>query len=800
MVGMQRKVFYAGSFLSLMGFVMCVSVAAAQTVTLSGYVRDAKTGEELIGATVQLKELAKGTATNANGYYALTVEPGTYTVIVRLVGYQEVRQPLTLKSNLTKNFLLEPAELQAEEVTVSAERVSSNVTSTEMGATKIDAETAKRVPVVLGETDILKTLQLLPGVSAPEGTTGYSVRGGSADQNLILLDEATIYNASHLLGFFSVFNSDAVKDFKLYKAAIPANYGGRLSSVLDVQQREGNPSEFGFNGGIGLLSSRLLVEAPIVKDRGAFLLAARRSYADLFLNFSRDFRGIVLYFYDINLKANYTFSENNRVFLSGYLGRDDFGLPDIFGNGYGNLALTLRWNHLFSRNLVANFTALYSKYDYILRILSPGTEFEVTSNIISPTFKADFAYLVTDEHQIEFGVEAIYYRFVPGRIEPLRSSPIRASALDEKYALEPSFYIRHEVPLSSTLSLDYGVRLNFFYRFGPEPIREYVDGKPLVFSRITGRYENGRVQRTTNVARGEVISAFFGFEPRLAVRWLIDESTSLKASYTRTRQNLHLVSNTASPTPLDLYTPSGPFFEPQVADQLSVGFFKNLFGNDLEISLEAYYKDLRNLIDFVDGANLFGNNNIETEVLPGIGRAYGVELFVRKNTGKLTGWLSYTLSRSERKVEGVDGGPGINRGEWYLSPFDRTHNLNLVGIYKISDAWTVSADFVLQTGIPANFPIAAYEISGAIIRHFPETRNAERLPLYHRLDVSVRWDASAPDARFKSAWVFGLYNIYNHRNAASITFRQNRENRFQGEAIRLAFFGIVPSLSWEFKF
>lgn len=779
---------------------LLASNATAQMVTLSGYVRDAKTGEDLIGATVQLKEIAKGAATNAYGFYSVTVEPGVYTVIVRSVGYAELQQKISLTSSLTKNFLLEPADIQAEEVTVSAERASSNVSSTEMGATKLDAETAKRVPVILGETDILKTLQLLPGVSAPEGSTGFSVRGGSADQNLILLDEATIYNASHLLGFFSVFNSDAVKDFKLYKAAIPANFGGRLSSVLDVRQRDGNSNEFGFNGGIGLLSSRLLVEAPIVKGSGSFLIAGRRSYADLFLNFSPDFRGTVLYFYDLNLKANYTFGESDRLFISGYLGRDDFGLADFFGNAYGNVAFTMRWNHLFSRSLFSNFTLLYSNYDYELRIFAPGSEVQITSNIITPTFKADFAYFIDEDNQIDMGTEIIYYQFVPGRVQPLRDSPIRPTALDEKYAIEPSFYIRHELSLTKELSLDYGARFNFFYRFGPEPIREYVDGKPLVFSPITGRYENGRVLRTTQFNRGQIISSFFGIEPRIAARWLLDESTALKASYNRTRQNLHLVSNTASPTPLDLYTPSGPFFEPQIGDQFSIGFFKNLFGNDIEISLEAYYKDLRNLIDFVDGADLFGNNNIETEVLSGIGRAYGLELFVRKNTGKLTGWISYTLSRSERKVEGVDGGPGINRGEWYLSPFDRTHNFNVVGIYKLSDAWTISADFVLQTGIPTNFPIGAYEISGAIIRQFPDTRNAERLPLYHRLDVSVRWDASASDARFKSAWVFGLYNIYNHRNAASITFRQNSNNRFQGEAVRLAFFGIVPSVSWEFKF
>ncbi len=772
----------------------------AQSVTLSGYVRDAKTGEDLIGATVLLKEISKGAAANVYGFYSVTVEAGTYTVVVRSVGYKELQQTISLTANLTRNFLLELAPREVDEVIVSAEKPSSNVTNTEMGAVKLDIETSKRVPVILGETDILKTLQLLPGVSAPEGSTGFSVRGGGADQNLILLDEATIYNASHLLGFFSVFNSDAVKDFKLYKAAIPANFGGRLSSVLDVRQRDGNSNEFGFNGGIGLLSSRLLIEAPIVSEKGSFMIAGRRSYADLFLNFSPDFRGTVLYFYDLNLKANYTLGENDRLFLSGYFGRDDFGIPDAFGNGYGNGAVTLRWNHLFSKSLFSNFTALYSNYDYELRILAPGSEIEITSNIITPTFKADFSYIFSEDNQIDFGVEAIYYQFVPGRITPLRDSPIRPAALDEKYALEPAFYIRHEFPITKAFSLDYGVRLNFFYRLGPEPIRDYVDGKPVVFSQTTGRYENGTPLRTTDVARGSVISSFFGLEPRVALRLLLDDATSLKASYNRTRQNLHLISNTASPTPLDLYTPSGPFFEPQIADQISIGFFKNFLNNDVEVSLEAYYKDFRNLFDFVDGADLFGNNNIETEVLRGIGRAYGVELFVRKNTGKLTGWVSYTLARSERQVAGVDGGPGINGGNWYLSPFDRTHNLNIVGIYKINEYWTLSADFVLQTGIPTNFPIGAYEISGAIVRQFPDTRNAERLPLYNRLDVSARWEASALDARFKSAWVFGLYNIYNNRNAASINFRQNSNNRFQGEAVRLAFFGIVPSVSWEFRF
>ena len=396
MIGFKR-----GSLFLLSFFVCLMSQAVAQTVTLSGYVRDAKTGEDLIGATVQLKEIAKGAATNVYGFYSVTVEPGVYTVIVRSVGYKEQQEKISLTRNLNKNFLLEPADIQAEEVTVSAERVSSNVTSTEMGATKLDAETAKRVPVILGETDILKTLQLLPGVSAPEGSTGFSVRGGSADQNLILLDEATIYNASHLLGFFSVFNTDAVKDFKLYKAAIPANFGGRLSSVLDVRQRDGNSNEFGFNGGIGLLSSRLLVEAPIVKERGSFLIAGRRSYADLFLNLSPDFRGTVLYFYDLNLKANYNFGENDRLFFSGYLGRDDFGLADFFGNAYGNVAFTMRWNHLFSRSLFSNFTALYSNYDYELRILAPGSEVQVNSNIITPTFKADFTYFIDEDNQID---------------------------------------------------------------------------------------------------------------------------------------------------------------------------------------------------------------------------------------------------------------------------------------------------------------------------------------------------------------------------------------------------------------
>jgi hypothetical protein len=775
---------------------------AQERFTISGNVRDAETGEDLIGAQVFAEGTSRGAVTNVYGFFSLSLPKGEFTLTARYQGYKEFKRKFSLLKDETLNLELVPLTAQSEEIVVQGEKDNDNVSSTEMSVVKLDIETVKNIPVVLGEVDILKTLQLLPGVAVQsEGTTGFNVRGGSSDQNLILLDEATLYNASHLFGFFSVFNQDAIKDFKLYKADIPSYYGGRLSSVLDVRQRDGNSKSFHGTGGIGLISSRFMFEGPITKDKGSFMLAGRRSYADIFLPLSPDeaIRNNIAYFYDLNLKANYQLGANDRVFLSGYFGRDNFEIADIFGNGYGNRTGTLRWNHIFGKKLFSNLSAIYNNYDYEIRNLSRGSAFEVQSNIISSTLKADFNYFMNEDNKIDIGAEGIYYTFIPGNVIPIRGSNIRATNLDRKYAFETAFYLSDELTLSNRLALNLGIRYNLFFRVGDQAIREYRDGKPVVFNSELGIYEDGEVVGETRYGANELISSFGGFEPRIAARFSLDESSSLKASYNRTRQNIHLISNATSPTPLDLYTPSGRYIEPQTADQVALGYFKNFSQNEYEFSLETYYKRLNNIIDFVDGAVLVGNNNIETEVLRGEGRAYGLEFYLRKNKGKFTGWVSYTLSRSERRVPGVDGGAGINGGNWYAANFDKTHNLSLVGIYELSKTWTLSGTFVYATGVPTNYPVGRYDFSNLVVAIYDGTRNAVRIPAYNRLDVSLRWESQKTDG-LRSSWVFGIYNLYNRQNPASIVFRENEDRPRTTEAVQTAFFGIVPSISWEFKF
>jgi hypothetical protein len=780
-----------------------VDAASAQTkVTLSGKVRDSESAEDLIGAQVFAEGTSRGVTTNVYGFFALNLPAGEYTIVVRYQGYRDLKQKLSLTDDKTQNFDLKPLTGVAEEIVVEAQAANENVKSTEMSVVQLSIDQVKQLPVILGETDILKTLTLLPGVTTQsEGTTGFNVRGGSADQNLILLDEATLYNASHLFGFFSVFNQDAVKDFKLYKAAIPASFGGRLSSVLDVRQRDGNQKEFHGAGGIGLISSRFTFDGPIVRDKGSFMVAGRRSYADLFLQLSPDsaIRNNVAFFYDLNLKANYQVGENDRLFLSGYFGRDNFGIANIFGFAYGNTTMTLRWNHIFGKKLFSNFSAIYNNYDYEIRSLSPGSAFEVQSNIINYSAKVDLSYFMNSWNKLDFGAESVYYTFVPGDVIPIRNSTVNATRLDRKYSLESSFYLADEISVTDNLALDLGVRYNTFLRLGDEAIVQYANNRPVVFNAERGIYQNGTPTDTVRFGAGDVINSFGGFEPRAALRLSVSPVASLKASYTRTRQNIHLISNTASPTPLDLYTPSGQYIAPQTADQLALGYFQNFKENDYEFSLEVYYKRLNNVIDFVDGANLVGNNNIETEVLTGEGRAYGLELYLQKKRGDFTGWISYTLGRAERRIPGTDGGTGINFGNWYAAGYDKTHNLSLVGTYKLSRTWTLSSVFVFATGIPINYPVGRYDFSNLVISVFDGTRNAQRLPSYNRLDFSARWESQKPSG-FRQSWVIGIYNLYNRRNASSIIFRENEERPRTNEAVRTAFFGIVPSVSWEFKF
>ncbi len=763
-------------------------------VTLSGFLRDSANGEALIGANISIPELAKGTASNQYGFFSLTLPAGSYEVVFEYIGFDAICRTLTLTNDLKLTLELRQAAVAGDEVVVSAERADRNVNSIEMSVARLDVKTVEKVPVVLGEADILKTIQLLPGIStAAEGSSGFNVRGGAADQNLVLLDEAPVFNASHLFGFFSVFNADATNDVQIYKGGIPARYGSRLSSVLDVRQKEGNSKSFKASGGLGLIASRLLLEGPINKGRGSYMLAGRRSYGDLFLKLSGNDN--TAYFYDLNFKSNYEINSANRIFLSGYFGRDRFEIADIFGTSWGNSAFTLRWNHLFSNKLFSNFSAIYSNYDYSLDILASGASYNWKSNIINTHLKGDLTWFLSDQHQIYFGGNATYYLFQPGKVREINQSNITPVDLDEKFALEPSAYVSHEWKLNSALTLRSGLRFSSFSRLGKQRIFSYQNGAPVIFNQNLGLYQSASVVDSISYGTNDLIERFSGLEPRVSAKVNLGQQQSLKMSYNRTRQYLHLISNTTSPTPLDIWVPSGPFIKPQIADQFAAGYFHNFRDGQIETSVEGFYKTMQNQLDYIDGADLTVNNRLETELLSGEGRAYGMEVYLRKNSGRWSGWLSYTLSRSERQITGLSSlDPGINNGEYYPNSYDKTHDLSLTTIFEPNENWTLSSNFVYQSGRPITYPQGRYQILGLAIPHF-EDRNQNRLPAYHRLDLSLTMHQ-----RFGGDWIFSIYNVYNRQNASSITFRENEDQPGLTEAVQTSIFGIVPSITYNVKF
>jgi len=772
---------------------------AQENITISGYIRDAESGEDLIGAAVYVPALESGTITNIYGYFAIGVPKGTKGLQISYVGYETFILDEVFETDKNINIELLAAASQLQEVTVNGEAENVNVTKNEMSTISIDPKMVKTMPAILGEPDVIKTLQLLPGItSAGDGASGFNVRGGNVDQNLILLDEGIIYNSGHLLGLYSVINPDAVKDIKIYKGGIPARYGGRASSVLDIRQREGNMKQFGGEAGIGLISARALVEGPIVKDKGSFLVAGRRSYGDAFLRLAGNDN--VAFFYDLNVKANYKLGEKDRVYLSGYFGRDRFELGSIFSNSWGNATTTLRWNHLFSDRLFANFSAIYSNYDYSIDNLTTGSQFNRKSNIISYNAKADFAYFLKGTDQIEFGLDAKQYTFRPGEISPIEGSNVNAFSLDENYGTELAGYLSLDKQFGP-VSLSVGTRVSAFLRSGAQTLNVYENDAPLVYNQTLNRYEPGNIIGTETYSNGERISSFFNLEPRLSLTTVLNPSTSIKASYNRMAQYMQLVSNTNAPTPLDIWTPVGPFMKPLLVDQVAVGLFKNFKDNAYEASIEVYYKDMQNVVDYVDGADLLLNNNLETELLSGDGRSRGIELYVKKNTGKLTGWISYTLSRSEQKIEGLsENDPGINNGNYYALNFDKTHDLSVTGVYQLSKRVSLSANFVYATGMPTTYPEGRYEFANLVVPHFAQ-RNTNRLPDYHRLDISLTLEGKKQ--RWKNGghnWVFGLYNVYNRRNANSIFFTESEDNPGQVTANKSFLFGITPSIIYNFKF
>lgn len=789
----KKKLLFFLLSISFLGF-------SQEKFTLSGTIYDKASNETLIGVTIYLPSENKGTTTNEYGFYSITLPEGTYKIQVSYLGFIAVFETIELRKNTTKNFQLQEETESLDEIVIETNIEKLNIRAPQMSVNKLTAKTIKNIPVVLGEADIIKSIILLPGVtSAGEGASGFNVRGGAADQNLILLDEAIVFNSSHLFGFFSVFNPDVIKDVQLYKGGIPSRYGGRLSSVLDIYQKEGNSKEFKATGGVGLVSSRLLVEGPLQKEKSSFLIGGRSSYAHLFLPlFDNDNKA---YFYDLNSKINFRINDRNSLFLSTYFGKDVFGISDNFVNTYGNAVGNLRWNHLFSDKLFSNLSLIYSDYFYGLTLDFVG--FEWDSGITNFNLKYDFTHYLTDNFKLRYGFNNIYIKFNPGQIIPNRtSSGIVPEKLTDKYANEFATYIDAEHKVSDKLRLQYGIRFSNFLRLGQDELNIYTNDEPVVYNQQLRKYESATPVGVETFERSDVISRFSNFEPRLSASYILNDETSIKASYNRMVQYLHLLSNTASPTPLDVWAPSGRYIKPQILDQYAIGYFRTIKEGDYSLEVEAFYKDIQNRIDYINGANLVANNEIESVILNGQARAYGLEFLLKKNEGDLKGWLAYTLSRSEQQTLGrTPNEPGINQGQWYSSPFDKTHDLSINASYDLNKKWSFNANFLFQTGQPTNYPVGQYEIQGLNVPIFNDnTRNADRLPAYHRLDLSATLTPNKNKGRkWQAEWVFGLYNVYGRMNAASINFRQNRET-LRNEAIQTSIFGLVPAVTYNFKF
>ncbi len=771
-------------FFSLLLITLFSFALNAQTFTVSGTLTDALTGEDLIGATISVVEdVSVGTASNTYGFYSISLAPGTYTLAYQYIGYETTYLKVELADNIKQDVELGTGALELNEVVIKAEAKDENISNTKMSVTKLDPKAIESVPVLFGEKDIIKTMQLTPGVkSAGEGNSGFYVRGGGLDQNLILLDEAPVYNASHLLGFFSVFNSDALKDVTLYKGGIPAEFGGRASSVMDIKMKDGNKKRYSVSGGLGLISSKLTFEGPVVKNKGSFIVSGRRTYADQFLRFSsnEDLTSSTLYFYDLNMKANYAITEKDRLFISGYFGRDIFGFNDNqFGFEWGNQTGTVRWNHLFSDKLFLNTSLIYSKYNYKFNVsFAENASFSVASAIQDWNLKQDFSYFLNPKNTVKIGWNGILHTFLPGSIETGEDNIFNADEIPEQKALEFGFYAQNDQKINDALSLNYGLRYSIFNQVGPGTIKTFNT--------------DGEVTAINEFDDWESVQFYHGLEPRVSAKYQINGSTSLKTSLTRNYQYLHLLSNTTTTTPTDVYVPSSINVKPQIADQVALGLFKNLSDNKYETYVEGYYKQLYNQIDYKNGADLVLNADVEGELVFGSGYAYGAEFFIKKKEGRLTGWISYTLGRTLRTFD------AINNGDPYPARQDRIHDLAVVALYDISSKWKLATNFVFYTGDAATFPSGRYSIGGIDVPLYTE-RNGYRFPNYHRADIGVTYTRLKTDTK-ESTWNFSVYNFYGKENAFTIDFQENPDNPEETQAVQLALFKIIPSVSYNFKF
>jgi hypothetical protein len=754
---------------------------------VSGYLREASSGEVLIGANVMVKELNIGTTTNDYGFYSLTIPSGKYTLVIDYLGFNTLSQSITLDADTRLDLELFPDCEVMNEIVISSEAENKNIQSHEMGVTKVSIKEIKKMPALLGEVDVIRSIQLTPGVTTVgEVAQGFNVRGGNIDQNLILLDDAPVYNSTHLNGLFSVFNPDAVRDVKLVKGGISAQYGGRLSSILDVRMKEGNNRHFEGSGGVGTIFSRLTLEGPIKKEKGSFVVAGRRSYVDLFLKPFPQFKDNSLYFYDLSAKGNYNITANDKIFVSGYFGRDVFSFGNDFHTSWGNYTTTVRWNHVYNSRLFSNVTAVLSNYNFKISV-PDSTGFTWRSFINTQNLKGDFSYYLNTNNTLSFGVSAIYYKMAPGEITSVQKDADVTSLDVEKYrAREYAAFVSNQQKINARLSLEYGIRYSLFNFVGAKTAYSYrtnVVGMPM------------EVADKKTYKKGESIKLYHNLEPRFSARYILTEQSSLKLGYNRMTQYIHLLANTSAP--INFWTPSTNNIRPELSDQLSVGYFRNFQGNMYEFSAETYYKKMQNQIDYINDATLLFNENFEADLLYGVGRAYGLELMARKNKGKFTGWVSYTLSKTERKIN------GISNNEYFRARADKPHNLSVVGMVEINDRWSMAANFNLSSGLVATFPDARYETNGFIIQHNSTgERNNYRLPAYHRLDLSATYRKKyKKERRFQSEWVFSIYNVYARRNAYLVYFKQSDTNRLDTEAIRLSVFGApIPSVTYNFKF
>nr|WP_321405338.1 TonB-dependent receptor [uncultured Carboxylicivirga sp.] len=753
-------------------------------ITISGIIKDGKTGEALIGATVYVEETKGGNISNLYGFYSISLPAGNYHMVFAYLGYDPYKVEFTLSENRVMNVDLQPSSESIEEIVVTSEKKDANVREPQMGVEKLKSKTIKNVPVLMGETDLVKVIQLLPGVSpASEGSSGFSVRGGNPDQNLILLDEASVYNAGHLMGFFSVFNNDAIKDVKLYKGDIPASNGGRLASLLDIRMKDGNSKKFSGTGGIGTISSRLTLEGPIVEDKTSFIVSGRRTYVDLFLPLASDeaVRDNRLFFYDLNAKVNHTINENNRIYLSGYFGRDIFK-NDFSKMDYGNKTVTFRWNHILSPKLFSNFTVIGSQYDYALGTVEGGADsFEWQSDLYDLSAKFDFDYYINPENTVEFGGQTIFREILPGLARGTdENSLYNEIKVPENRSLEHAIYAQNTQKVSDWLMLKYGLRWSLFHNIGA--------GTQFYYN------ENYEFTHQEKHGTGEVYNTYHGIEPRIGATFIVGQNSSIKASYNRTFQYLHLASNSTSGTPLDVWFPSSPNVKPQKADQFALGVFRNFKENTIETSIEGFYKKMDNSIDFKDHPDLLLNEYLEGELRFGEAEAYGLEMMLRFNRPKWNGWISYTLSRVERTV------PEINGGKPYLSPYDHTHDCSIVLNRKLSERTSLSANWVFYTGAPVTFPVGRYVVGGDIVPLYSE-RNAERMPDYHRLDLSLTLAGkNKPNRKWQGEWVFSVYNAYGRKNAWTINFVRDEDDPNITKAQKTYLFSFIPSVTYNFKF